>query len=258
MLVLTRRNKDVISFPQVGITVHFLRVTAGQTKVGVDAPREIVIVRDNEESDAISVSMLERQLTSLPKQQRHDIRNDLHQLSVGLHLLRELNEQGLNEEATDIFESIQKSISKLSDNSAFNPPQSPATDPSQQTILLVEDQANEREMLAAVLRMQGQQVITLSCGDETIDYFHNNPAPGVMLIDMAMPEGDGPSTINTLRDENLLDKTVVFAISGTSPQSHGIPVGDAGVDRWFPKPLDPQTLLDSLPQLTNPGDLSSH
>lgn len=250
MLVLTRRNKDCISFPQVGITVHFLRVNGGQTKVGVDAPNEIVIVRDNHEQAAVSVSMLENQVNALPAAQRHGIRNELHQLSIGLHLLRELNRQGLHDEAADTFDMIQESISKLSENRAFKtPPQSPS-EPSRNTILLIDDQANEREMLGSVIRMRGHEVITLSNGQATLDYFRVNPAPAVMLIDMAMPDGDGAWTLGALREEGLLQDTTVFAVSGSSPESHGVSIGSQGVDRWFPKPLDPQVLLDSLPTIT--------
>ena len=46
MLVLTRRSKDKIHFPQLAVTIHFIRVQSGQVKVGVDAPREIKILRD--------------------------------------------------------------------------------------------------------------------------------------------------------------------------------------------------------------------
>ena len=114
------------------------------------------------------------------------------------------------------------------------------------TIALVEDQANEREMLTSVLRLRGFNVITFIDGSAAIEYFQNNPPPSIMLIDVNMPRCDGPFTINALRNENLLDSTLVYAISGNSPSYYGLSIGGDGVDRWFPKPLNPEHLFKVL------------
>jgi len=38
----------------------------------------------------------------------------------------------------------------------------------------------------------------------------------------------------------------VYAISGTSPDALGVVRGPQGVDRWFPKPLNPEVLVREL------------
>jgi carbon storage regulator CsrA len=254
MLVLTRRSKDKISFPQLGVTVHFIRVQSGQVKVGVDAPREITILRDEIAQDSDAANLLQRQMSHLPKDVRHGIRNELHQISVGLHLHKELMAASIGEEANEVFEQIQESLGRLDKAEVLNPP-SKTTKPSVadfaaegKSVVLVEDQSNEREMLASVLRLKDISVVTLANGNEAIDYFHDNPPPSYLLIDMQMPVCDGPTAISQLRSEQQLDSTQVFALSGMSPESYGVSIGDAhsGVDRWFPKPLDPSFLLDAI------------
>ena len=45
MLVLTRKLGQEIVFPDLGITVRIVDITRGQVRVGVDAPREIQVLR---------------------------------------------------------------------------------------------------------------------------------------------------------------------------------------------------------------------
>lgn len=246
MLVLTRKSKEKISFPQLGITVHFIRVQSGQVKVGVDAPREIVILRDEIREPSASDSLLERQLSCLPKEIRHSIRNDLHEVSVGLHLYKELVSANMHSEASEVFGDIQEALKRVDSNEALNAPSDRGTAPSSSTVVVVEDQSNEREMLAGILRLRKMDVVTLCNGEELVNYFHENPAPGYVILDMQMPVCDGPTAVAKLQDEQLLSETQVFAVSGMSPEVYGLTVGE-GVERWFPKPLNPVHLLDAMP-----------
>ena len=251
MLVLSRRSKDKILFPQVGITVHFIRVQAGQVKVGVDAPKDIRILRDELHSPEQTIANHDRQLGLLPRDVRHGIRNELHQISVGLHLYKELMAASLKEEAADVFDDIQAALKRLDQTESLNSAAAKrsvdeSSNRESETVVLVEDQPNEREMLASILRLNNVPVVTLANGNETISYFNDNPAPGYLLIDMQMPECDGPTALSQLRGDGKLADTRVYAVSGDSPETYGVPVGDDGVDRWFPKPLDPESLLDAM------------
>lgn len=252
MLVLTRRSKDKILFPQLGVTIHFIRVQSGQVKVGVDAPREITVLRDEIQKEADALKMDERKLFHLPKDVRHGIRNELHQVSVGLHLYKELMSASLEDEAADVFDQIQGSLSRLDELEALNPP---ANDKGRkivskgggtETVLLVDDQSNEREMLASVLRLQDISVVTLADGDQAVNYFRDHPAPRYLVIDMQMPVCDGATALTKLHETSSLDETEVFALSGMSPEAYGVSVGDGGVDRWFPKPLNPKVLIEAM------------
>jgi carbon storage regulator CsrA len=248
VLVLTRRSKDKISFPQVGITVHFIRVQAGQVKVGVDAPRDVAIIRD-EVDDGATAEFMRRQLARLPREVRHGIRNELHEISVGLHLFRELVRANLPEEADETFAGLQQALTRLDQNEVLRRPEAAETEEtSNEPIAVVEDDDNQRRLLADLLRMRGYQVLEFADGEEALDYFKENPPPGALLVDMRMPRRDGKSTVETLRRSEHFSSVPIFAVSGTSPEENGLSMGSQGVDRWFPKPLSVQALISAIDQ----------
>jgi carbon storage regulator CsrA len=45
MLVLTRRPNESIVIPALGVTVRVLAVRGGRVRLGVEAPREVVVLR---------------------------------------------------------------------------------------------------------------------------------------------------------------------------------------------------------------------
>jgi carbon storage regulator CsrA len=45
MLVLTRRLNESIVIPALGITVRVLAVRGGRARLGVEAPREVAVLR---------------------------------------------------------------------------------------------------------------------------------------------------------------------------------------------------------------------
>jgi len=52
--------------------------------------------------------------------------------------------------------------------------------------------------------------------------------------------------VSALRSNPDLRDLKVYAISGTSPDTLGVERGPRGVDRWFPKPLNPEVLVREL------------
>ena len=254
VLVVTRHAKDKISFPQVGITIHFIRVHSGHVKIGIDAPRDIAIVRDEIDGNETTASLVRRQFLRLPRDIRHGIRNELHQISIGLHLYRELLQSGQEEEAEEAFQIMQSCLDRLDENQILQRPSRKAV-VGTGNVLVVEDSANEREMLADFLRLHGYGVNTFANGREVLDYLDINGPPKVILVDMKMPECDGPTTVRMIRSDNRIRSTRIFALSGTSPKENGLESGAGGIDRWFPKPINPQGLISAIDAIvTNPPD----
>lgn len=247
MLVVTRHSKDKISFPQVGITIHFIRVQSGNVKIGIDAPRDIAIVRDEIEGNETTASLVRRQFLHLPREIRHGIRNELHQISVGLHLYRELLQAGHEDEAEEAFQSMQECLQRIDENQVLQRRAQPNPNSGNgESILLVEDMANEREMLADFLRLHGYGVNTFCNGTEVLDYLKDSRPPKVVLVDMKMPSCDGPTTVRQIRSDARIQSTQIFALSGTSPKENGLESGAKGIDRWFPKPVNPQGLINAI------------
>lgn len=46
MLVLTRRAGEKIVLPHLGITIQITAIKAGQVRIGIDAPADVAIFRE--------------------------------------------------------------------------------------------------------------------------------------------------------------------------------------------------------------------
>jgi CheY-like chemotaxis protein len=118
-------------------------------------------------------------------------------------------------------------------------------------VLIVEDQANERELLATCLRLGRVEVATAGNGREAFDFLHDHELPDLVLLDMRMPEVDGPTFIKSLRDDIRLQNLRVFAVTGLSRSdfdSNTLPI-----DGWFSKPVR----IDALMQAVRGGQMNS-
>jgi carbon storage regulator CsrA len=112
-------------------------------------------------------------------------------------------------------------------------------------VLLVEDDPNERALLRGLLEMEGYHVHAASNGREAIHCL-NHLRPKFVLLDMLMPECDGRETLERIRQIPALANLPVFAVSGSSPNSVGLAIGQDGVADWFPKPLNAPRLVQHL------------
>ena len=83
MLVLSRQENQGIRFPGLGVSVEILEVSGNKVKVGVDAPIEVRILRDElmagdeqREEDSFRAR--------LPTSMRHELRNALEEISLNV------------------------------------------------------------------------------------------------------------------------------------------------------------------------------
>jgi len=270
MLVLSRRVDQKVCFPGLGITVQILGVKGSTVKVGVDAPLEIRVVREelqdggqraenaSSRPDAARPTPSPRtHVIRLPKTLRHELRNQLNSLSIALHLFKQQVDAGQEADAEDTFQRLISYLERLSQGE-ITAAADPAPAPKRSCrALLVEDEPNEREMLAGILRMKGYEVVTAADGVEALNCLDEHGAPDVVLIDMRMPRQDGPTTIRKIRSDHRYDRTKVFAVSGCQPPEVGIDTQRDGVNRWFSKPLNPRSLVDAMVEDVTPTDSCS-
>jgi two-component system response regulator MprA len=84
-------------------------------------------------------------------------------------------------------------------------------------VLLVEDDYEQRRMVASVLRYDGYDVTELSNGEELLDYMLRRQAegvsyeePDVILTDVCMPRQDGLSALDQLRSAGITTAVVLM------------------------------------------------
>ena len=118
-------------------------------------------------------------------------------------------------------------------------------------LLYVEDDADIRAIATMALEMVGGFTINAcSSGIEALAAA-GNFKPDLLLLDVMMPEMDGPSTLSGLRNlEQTAVTPVIFMTAKvqTTEMAYYLSLGALGV---IAKPFDPMTLPDQLRQMWN-------
>lgn len=239
MLVLARRPSQSIVFPELGITIQVVESSHSVARIGIAAPREIKILREevydkilDEDPDAFAAP-------SSQEKENHALKNRLNSANLAIHVARRHMQAERIEEAQA---ALDTAIGEFRDLNHIV--KSQGKQPIR--VLLVEDDNNERELLAGYLRTSGYEVTTAADGEKAVELLSSQDRPDVVLLDMLMPCFDGAQTINLIRETPHLDGLKVFAVSGTSPADLGVTLGPQGVDGWFDKPLNPDQLVKAL------------
>lgn len=241
MLILSRRQYEKIVFPNLGITIDVCKIRGNSVQLGVDAPSEVRVLR-HELAESLGELTSSKLDSPSPKMSSHRLRNRLNKASLALHLLQKQLEVGRHQEADKTLETVLSEFQSLDDdlgreNLCCEHPR---------RALLVEDDANESELLAGFLRMSGYQVDTARDGCDAMDYLAENGHPDFVLLDMQMPRCDGPATISAIRSNPEYEDLRLFAVSGKQAADVGVSIGPDGVNRWFRKPINPQTLVSQM------------
>lgn len=241
MLVLTRRENEKILFPDLEIAVELVSINGSRARIGVRAPNDVRILREEIASEEDRKPRKRKSLS-------HAVRNRLNATSIAAQLLRRQLEHGMVADADETVRMLLEELGELNREflDAAPPDAAPATEPARQTALLVEDNPNERQLLAGFLKMSGFEVVTADDGAAALQYLASHARPDVVLLDMFMPRCDGPTAIGEIRRNPQLTGMKVFAVSGTAPSQLGVATGPAGIDRWFNKPINPEELAREM------------
>jgi carbon storage regulator CsrA len=255
MLVLSRRLNEKVCLPSIGASIQVVDIKCGSVRLGIQAPPDVVILREE-----LAQRAAEWQTVSpLPAEQLEDKSQFCQALLTrfstayqGMGLARLQMDAGLLEEARATLTRLQDDFRLLRYGIAEEMAPAMAPAPSAragrlQKALLVEDDRNERELLAGFLRQAGLDVDTAADGRDALDYLHSSRAmPDVVLLDMGLPRVDGPTMVRELRRDPAYAGLKIFGVTGHLPEEFDLEAGPRGINRWFQKPLDPTSLLRDL------------
>ncbi len=256
MLVLTRRLNEEIVFPASHTLVRVLDVRGGTVRLGVEAPREVPVVRGellgHQPGAAAPRSVITDRNQSAPGGEATKVLlARLKATDIGLGLVALQLDAGHMRGARETLAALRDDFQLLRLGAEgewqIEPvPAEPAPLKSPRRALLVEDDRNQRELLAGFLRLSGLEVETAGDGCDALDYLRSGHRPDMVLLDMGMPRCDGPSTVRQIRSDPAMAGLKVFAVTGHRPEDFDLECGARGIDRWFQKPLDPEGLVREL------------
>ena len=115
---------------------------------------------------------------------------------------------------------------------------------AQLRILVADDYADGREMLAFFLERQGHLVATATDGPDALAVAASFK-PDVAILDIGMPGVSGHAVARELR-QNHGGAIALVALSGMGEAADKARSAEAGFDRHFTKPVDITALAEFL------------
>jgi PAS domain S-box-containing protein len=124
-------------------------------------------------------------------------------------------------------------------------------------VLLVEDDANMRDIMRWTLEGAGASVVPVSTGSEAIEVIEAGEqaaAPDVMVCDLGLPGMNGFDLIERIgehrraRGQRAIPACAVSAFAREVDRDRAI---DAGFDSYLAKPLTAQRLIDAVEELAS-------
>ena len=115
-------------------------------------------------------------------------------------------------------------------------------------ILVVDDEEDILEFLSYNLRAEGYDVIVADNGILAIE-LAKQEQPSLIILDVQMPDMDGITTCEKIREITSLKETVVTFLTARSEDYSQIAGFEAGADDYITKPIRPKVLVSRVKAL---------
>ncbi len=118
------------------------------------------------------------------------------------------------------------------------------------SILVVEDDEDSRNVLEIYLEQIGAKVITAESANAAVNIL-NSPetAFDIIISDLAMPEEDGYSLMEKVRNSTKHAKTPSIALSAFTAQANRTKAYESGFQKYHTKPFEPDLLVEEIIEL---------
>ncbi len=113
-----------------------------------------------------------------------------------------------------------------------------SSDAAGASILVADDNENNREMLARRLRRQQMQVTLAEHGLEALELLRTRPFD-LLLLDIMMPEMNGYEVLAAIKSDPALRHIPVIVISAINDTESVVRCIELGAEDYLPKPFDP-------------------
>ncbi len=123
-------------------------------------------------------------------------------------------------------------------------------------ILLVEDNEDNRDMLARRLTRKGHEVEIAINGQEALNAL-SQARPDIVLMDVSMPVMSGLEATEIIRQTPDISDLKIIALTAHAMEQDKERCIQAGCDAFATKPVDFKALMDLIGSLTGDARLSA-
>ena len=109
-----------------------------------------------------------------------------------------------------------------------------------QKILVVDDEARMRKLVADFLAKEGFEVLEAEDGEKAMDLFYADKDIALVILDVMMPKMDGWQVLREMRESSQVPVIMLTARSDEKDELRGF---DLGGDEYVTKPFSPRTLV---------------
>ncbi len=238
MIAITCKPKEKILVPTLNAAIEVVKIGRNAVQFHIDSPPDLPVVCEAASGAEGTQARFMRQVSER-----------LKTAAQSLGLLRLQLDAGLFEEVRSSLVQFRDEIQLL--RYGVDGEMEQVADPRPKSrkprkALLVEDDRNQRELLAGFLRQSGLMVDVAGDGADALDYLGTHARPDVVLLDMGLPRVDGPTMVREIRNNPVFGGLKIFGVTGRPAEDFDLERGPRGVDRWFQKPLDPAVFFHDL------------
>lgn len=117
------------------------------------------------------------------------------------------------------------------------------------SVLLVEDNRDNREIYRTILEYGGHNVIEAVNGAEALPLARNGH-PDVIVMDVNMPVMGGIEATRRLKDDSATRHIPIVIVSAHTLARDILSAMEAGADAYLTKPCEPRKVLAEVERLT--------
>ncbi len=118
-------------------------------------------------------------------------------------------------------------------------------------LLLIDDDPNLILLVKDYLEFRGYNVDTAENGREALELLDNNDVPDMIICDVMMPEMDGYSLVQHIRQEPATNRIPVLFLSAKGQSQDRVKGLNEGADVYMVKPFEPEELVAQVESSLN-------
>jgi DNA-binding response OmpR family regulator len=116
-------------------------------------------------------------------------------------------------------------------------------------VLIADDDRELCQLLGAVLRPQGHEVVFAFDAAQAL-IIAKNTSPDIIALDINMPGGTGMGALQKLKMNMMTSMIPILVITGSTNEQDCTTVHQMGADGFMQKPLDVEKFCETLLKLS--------